>query len=313
MKKNYFVLSLILMLFGINVSFAGVRVGQSITDPNSLKAGDKILLRAGRANNPDANPEETPFVYKWVASLADSMVWANSSVEGNIDISNLIDPYTSFSLEAAESQVNGKVAYYLKNDFNGKYLAYVYEETTENEDGELEGSVIPNDKGSLEAQLRLVYTADKSAAAPFAFVLASEGCNWNSEYTGEEQPSAENVMIYTTLKEYTEKEIFIAINQAYGTPWAANYGDWGGWFNIYTPDITDKYQSYPPDNQIYAYMEWEAELGEDIRHYDVFVVRSSLGSNDLWIYEDLTKAYKKQFPEANITKIVRALVGEIYK
>lgn len=241
MKKNYFVLSLILMLFGINVSFAGVRVGQSITDPNSLKAGDKILLRAGRANNPNANPEETPFVYKWVASLADSMVWANSSVEGNIDISNLIDPYTSFSLEAAESQVNGKVAYYLKNDFNGKYLAYVYEETTENEDGELEGSVIPNDKGGLEAQLRLVYTADKSAAAPFAFVLASEGCNWNSEYTGEEQPSAENIMIYTVCKEYTEKEIYVAINQAYSNPWVANYGDWGGWFNVYTADITSSY------------------------------------------------------------------------
>lgn len=241
MKKNYFVLSLILMLFGINVSFAGVRVGQSITDPNSLKAGDKILLRAGRANNPNANPEETPFEYKWVASLADSMVWANSSVEGNIDISNLIDPYTSFSLEAAESQVNGKVAYYLKNDFNGKYLAYVYEETTENEDGELEGSVIPNDKGSLEAQLRLVYTADKSAAAPFAFVLASEGCNWNSEYTGEEQPSAENIMIYTVCKEYTEKEIYVAINQAFSNPWVANYGDWGGWFNVYTADITSSY------------------------------------------------------------------------
>lgn len=241
MKKNYFVLSLILMLFGINVSFAGVRVGQSITDPNSLKAGDKILLRAGRANNPNANPEETPFVYKWVASLADSMVWANSSVEGNIDISNLIDPYTSFSLEAAESQVNGKVAYYLKNDFNGKYLAYVYEETTENEDGELEGSVIPNDKGGLEAQLRLVYTADKSAAAPFAFVLASEGCNWNSEYTKEEQPAAENIMIYTVCKEYTEKEIYVAINQAYSNPWVANYGDWGGWFNVYTADITSSY------------------------------------------------------------------------
>lgn len=241
MKKNYFVLSLILMLFGINVSFAGVRVGQSITDPNSLKAGDKILLRAGRANNPDANPEETPFEYKWVASLADSMVWANSSVEGNVNISNLIDPYTSFSLEAAESQVNGKVAYYLKNDFNGKYLSYIFEETTQNEDGEYEGSVIPNDKGGLEAQLRLVYTADKSAAAPFAFVLASEGCNWNSEYTGEEKPAAENVMIYTTLKEYTEKEIYIAINQAYSNPWAANYGDWGGWFNIYTADITSSY------------------------------------------------------------------------
>lgn len=239
MKKNYFVLSLILMLFGINVSFAGVRVGQSITDPSSLKAGDKILLRAGRANNPDANPEENPFVYKWVASLADSMVWANSPVEGDLIISNLIDPYTSFSLEAAESQVNGKVAYYLKNDFNGKYLSYIFEETTQNEDGEYEGSVIPNDKGGLEAQLRLVYTADKSAAAPFAFVLASEGCNWNSEYTGEKQPDPENVMIYTTLKEYTEKEIYIAINQAYSNPWVANYNDWGGWFNIYTADIAD--------------------------------------------------------------------------
>lgn len=241
MKKNYFVLSLILMLFGINVSFAGVRVGQSITDPSSLKAGDKILLRAGRANNPDANPEETPFEYKWVASLADSMVWANSSVEGNVNISNLIDPYTSFSLEAAESQVNGKVAYYLKNDFNGKYLSYIFEETTQNEDGEYEGSVIPNDKGGLEAQLRLVYTADKSAAAPFAFVLASEGCNWNGEYTGEEKPAAENIMIYTVCKEYTEKEIYLAINQAYSNPWVANYGDWGGWFNIYTADITSSY------------------------------------------------------------------------
>lgn len=241
MKKNYFVLSLILMLFGINVSFAGVRVGQSITDPNSLKAGDKILLRAGRANNPDANPEETPFEYKWVASLADSMVWANSSVEGNVNISNLIDPYTSFSLEAAESQVNGKVAYYLKNDFNGKYLSYIFEETTQNEDGEYEGSVIPNDNGGIDAQLRLVYTADKNAAAPFAFVLASEGCNWNGEYTGEQKPEAENIMIYTVCKEYTEKELYVAINQAYSNPWVANYGDWGGWFNVYTADITSSY------------------------------------------------------------------------
>ena len=84
-------------------------------------------------------------------------------------------------------------------------------------------------------------------------------------------------------------------------------------FSEFTQDITDKYQSYPPDNQIHAYMEWEAELGEDVRCYDVFVVRSSQGGDVLWIYEDLTETYKKQFPEANITKIVRALVGEIYK
>ena len=83
-------------------------------------------------------------------------------------------------------------------------------------------------------------------------------------------------------------------------------------FSEFTQDITDKYQSYPPDNQIHAYMEWEAELGEDVRHYDVFVVRSSVGSDNLWIYEDLTETYKKQFPETNVTKVIRTLVGEIY-
>ena len=80
-------------------------------------------------------------------------------------------------------------------------------------------------------------------------------------------------------------------------------------FSEFTQDITDKYQSYPPDNQIYSYMEWEAELGEDVRHYDVFTVRSPSGSDILWIYEDLTETYKKQFPEADITKVVRTLVG----
>ena len=84
-------------------------------------------------------------------------------------------------------------------------------------------------------------------------------------------------------------------------------------FSEFTPDITDKYQSYPPDNQIYSYMEWEAELGEDVRCYDVFVVRSSQGGDVLWIYEDLTETYKKQFPKANVTKVVRTLVSEIYK
>ena len=83
-------------------------------------------------------------------------------------------------------------------------------------------------------------------------------------------------------------------------------------FSEFTPDITDKYQSYPPDNQIYSYMEWKAELGEDVRRYDVFIVRSSQGSDVLWIYEDLTETYKKQFPKANVTKVVRTLVGEIY-
>lgn len=234
MKRNYFVLSLILMLFGINVSFAGVRLGTQVTDPSTLKAGDKILLRAGSPNDANADPQ----VFKWVASMADSMVWANNSL-----VDQALDPYTAFSLEAAEGTIKDKPTFYIKNEANGKYLTYVFEETTENEDGDQEGSIIIGENGNVDAQLRLVYTADKSAASAFAIVLASEGSQWgiNGAYTGEKQPTATDMMIYTVCKEYTDAELLIAINQAYGTPWAANYVDWGGWFAVYQATITTSY------------------------------------------------------------------------
>lgn len=73
MKKHYRFLALILMLFGINAMYAGIRVGNAITDPTTIKAGDKILMRAGRANNPNANPDEEAFIYKWISALSDSL------------------------------------------------------------------------------------------------------------------------------------------------------------------------------------------------------------------------------------------------
>ena len=226
MKKHYRFLALILMLFGINAMYAGIRVGNAITDPTTIKAGDKILMRAGSANNPNANPDEEAFIYKWISALSDSLVWANSSIEGNLNIGGLIDPYTPFSLEAAEGDLKGKPTFYLKNDFNGKYLKYLFEETIENEDGEFEGSVVPSGDG-IEAQMRLVYTEDKNEASAFAIALASEACKWgiNGAYEGEEQPETDNVMICTQCKEYTEKELIVAINQAYGGPWVASYTD----------------------------------------------------------------------------------------
>lgn len=221
------------MLFGINVSFAGVRLGSQITDPSTLKAGDKILLRAGTANDESADPK----VYHWVASLADSMVWADNSL-----VDEALDPYTAFTLEQAEGTIKDKPSYYVKNDANGLYLTYVYEPATENEDGELEGSVIVGDNGNIDAQMRLVYTSDKAAAAPFVFVLASEGCQWgiNGAYTGD-QPDEDLVMMYTVCKEYTDAELLVALNQAYGNPWVANYVDWGAWFAAYEATITTSY------------------------------------------------------------------------
>ena len=83
-------------------------------------------------------------------------------------------------------------------------------------------------------------------------------------------------------------------------------------FSDFTPDITDKYQSYPPDDQIYTYMEWEANLiNDEVRHYDVFVVRTSSNGQALWIYEDLTEMYQAQYPDQQVDKVIRALVGEM--
>ena len=83
-------------------------------------------------------------------------------------------------------------------------------------------------------------------------------------------------------------------------------------FSDFTPNITDKYQSYPPDDQIYAYMEWEANLvNDEVRHYDVFVVRTSSNSQALWIYEDLTEMYQAQYPDQQVDKVIRTLVGEM--
>lgn len=217
------------MVFGINVSFAGVRLGKQITDPSALKAGDKILLRAGSVNS------GTEDVYKWVASLADSMVWANNTL-----VDEFLDPYTAFSLESAEGTIKDKPTFYIKNEANGMYLAYVFEETTENEDGEQEGSITENEDGELNAELRLIYVADKAAAAPFAFVLASEGTQWGG-YTGDKKPETSDVMVYTTCKEYSDSELLISINQNYDTPWIANYVDWAAWFAIYEPLFTTSY------------------------------------------------------------------------
>lgn len=226
MKRNYFVLSLILMFFGISASYAGVFVGDQVTDPSTLKDGTKILLRASTKEG-----STEPAQYKWASSLKDSMLWAVSTLE----VDKAIDPYTPFVLETAEGEIKGQPVFYVKNVKNNMYITYLFEDTVRNEEGELEGSLLIDDKGKVDAQCRLIYTSDKASASAFTFVLATTGVNWNinGAYTGERQPEATSIMMFTKCKEYTEGELLLALNQAYNTPWAANYTDWGGWFEVY--------------------------------------------------------------------------------
>lgn len=226
MKRNYFVLSLILMFFGISASYAGVFVGDQVTDPSTLKDGTKILLRASTKEG-----STDPAQYKWVTSLKDSMLWAVNE----LTLDAPIDPYTPFVLETAEGDIKGQPVFYVKNVKNNMYITYLFEDTVRNEEGELEGSILIDDKGKVDAQCRLIYTSDKASASAFTFVLATTGVDWNvnGAYTGEKQPEATSIMMFTKCKEYTEGELLLALNQAYGTPWAANYTDWGGWFEVY--------------------------------------------------------------------------------
>lgn len=224
MKKNYFVLSLILMFFGISVSYAGVHVGEQVTDASTLKDGSKILLRASSQEG-----TTDPAQYKWVSSLKDSMLWAVTTMDSPID------PYTPFVLEQAEGDIKGSPLFYVKNVKNNMYLTYIFEETITNEDGEEEGSILINDEGKIDAQCRLDYTSDKSQASSFAFVLATTGVDWNinGPYTGTKKPEATSMMMFTVCKEYKDGELLLALNQAYSNPWVANYTDWGAWFEVY--------------------------------------------------------------------------------
>ena len=46
MKKIYSIFSLFLMILGINTAYAGVSLGNSVTDPGTLTNGSKIIIRS---------------------------------------------------------------------------------------------------------------------------------------------------------------------------------------------------------------------------------------------------------------------------
>lgn len=74
-----------------------------------------------------------------------------------------------------------------------------------------------------------------------------------------------------------------------------------------------------PGNQIYTYLLWEVNYGNEISNYHVLVVRkpstrrSFVPPIDLWIYEDLTANYQALFPDSNVKGVTRVLISEYSK
>ena len=219
MKKMYFVFSLLLMILGINTAKAGVTLGTQVTDPSTLQAGSKIIMYANHVQNAEQQ------THKFLASLGDSLLYVETGTE-------TIDPYTVFEMVAAEGKtVNGKPAFYLKNDYNQKFIAYKFVAGDLNEGGSV-GS------NGDEIEMLMYFTADQTKATPIAIMTQADGAKW-MKYDAT-TPDVENtMMVMAQCPEVDNKAIALNINLA-GVG-IANYADWAAWWQVYEAAITEDY------------------------------------------------------------------------
>lgn len=216
MKKVYLIFSLLLMFLGINTAYAGVTWGGAVTDPSTLTNGSKIIIHS---DTTETNGN------KFLSCLVDSLLYVSGTEDR-------LDPYVTFTMETAEGKtVNGQQAYYLKNDYCGKYLSYVFINAPESEGGSiLEG-------GFLE--MRLTFTDNIANATPIIIVSQTEGAKLFN-YTGLRKPAYENsMMIVSQCSEQSNK--LIALNCNFASPYIASYGDWAAWWQIGIAEINDDY------------------------------------------------------------------------
>ena len=218
MKKIYSIFSLFLMILGINTAYAGVTLGNSVVDPSTLTNGSKIIIHSNAFAN------EANGTYKFFSALADSLVFSVTTLDP-------VDPYVAFSLETAEGKtVNNEQAYYLKNDYNGKYLTYIYE------DGE-DGSIYEEGEEWV-AEMYMTFTADKEKATPVIIKTQAEGGDIMG-YVGDAPEQANCMMIIAEFPEHNND--LIALNHVYDRPIIASYNDWAAWWQIYEANIVDDY------------------------------------------------------------------------
>jgi hypothetical protein len=222
MKKMYLIFSLLLMILGINTVYAGVTWGGSITDPSTLTNGSKIAIHTNQAQNA-ANQ-----TYTFLSALQDNIVYTTMS-----ELS--MERYAVFTMEtAAGKTVKNEQAYYLKNDYNGKYVTYVFVDAPES-DG---GSVLED--GSLE--MRLQFTDDINNATPIIIKSLNSAVDWfgyKLTAADQEKVSETTMMIIAECKEKNNQ--VIGLNSNFSAPYIASYGDWAAWWEVSEPIVTEAY------------------------------------------------------------------------
>lgn len=232
MKKIYSIFLLFLMMLGINTAYAGVTLGEQVTNPGTLAAGSKIVIRANKPTNAEAEI----LTYKFLSSLGDSAVYSVLSLDN-------IEPYVAYELvTATDKTVNGKPAFYLKNVRNQQYLTYVYVAPTKDEEGNIidEGSIYDDGTGTIVTEMELAFTTDQTKATPVIITTQAEGGQMMG-YDKDELPEegANALMIIAEHKENENK--LIALNYVFDKAMIASYSDYAAWFRIYNAEINGEY------------------------------------------------------------------------
>lgn len=216
MKKMYFIFSLLLMILGINTAYAGVTWGSALTNPSTLTDGSKVAIHTNQAQNA-ANQ-----TYTFLSALQDDIVYTAMS-----ELS--MERYAVFTMVTAQGKtIKDEQAYYLKNDYNGKYVSYVYDEKTSNVDGHLE--------------MQLKFTDDVNSATPIIIKPVKDAVAWFDYQLTDadlEKISEATMMIISECKEKDNR--IIGLNSNFSTPYIASYGDWAGWWHVSEPIITEAY------------------------------------------------------------------------
>lgn len=216
MKKMYFIFSLLLMILGINTAYASVTWGGALTNPSTLTDGSKVAIHTNQAQNA-ANQ-----TYTFLSALQDDIVYTAMS-----ELS--MERYAVFTMVSAQGKtIKGEQAYYLKNDYNGKYVSYVYDKETSNVDGHLE--------------MQLKFTDDVNSATPIIIKPVKDAVAWFDYQLTDadlEKISEATMMIVSECKEQDNR--IIGLNSNFSTPYIASYGDWAGWWHVSEPIVTEAY------------------------------------------------------------------------
>lgn len=217
MKKIYWIFSLLLMIMGINTAYAGVTWGGAITDPGTLKDGSKIIIHT------NGYQDQASGTYKFLSAVKDSMIFATATED------DALERYVAFTLVSAKDKtVKGNAAFYLKNDYNGKYVTYVFDPKTSNVDGNLE--------------MYMKYTDNVDKATPIIIKTVTDGADLIGYTLTDDDKTKVNEETMMVLAECKEKDnTIVGINCNLGNPGFANYGDWAAWWKVGIAQVDNDY------------------------------------------------------------------------